>query len=93
MGEMWIGRKRLILKLSQVLSVKEVKGLYMHLNKRLIPIQKWYDPRDIQLIICYYYIFIITLIDTKRAIRVVIFIPLCVLPKGCLFYNGHLPSP
>jgi len=50
-GEVWIGCKRLILKLSEVLSVKEVKGPYMHPNQRLIPIQKWYDTRDIQLTI------------------------------------------
>jgi len=49
-GEVWIGRKRLILKLSEVLSVEEVQGPYMHLNQRLISIQKWYDTRNIQLI-------------------------------------------
>jgi hypothetical protein len=37
-GEVWIGCKRLILKLSKVLSVKGVKGPYMHPNQRLIPI-------------------------------------------------------
>jgi hypothetical protein len=31
-GEVWIGCKRLILKLSKVLSVEEVKGPYMHPN-------------------------------------------------------------
>ena len=45
--EVWIGCKGLILKLSKVLSVEEVKGPYMHLNKRLILIHKWYDIRDI----------------------------------------------
>jgi hypothetical protein len=44
-----LGVKRLILKLPKVLIMKEVEGPYMHLNPRLIPIQKWYDPRDIQL--------------------------------------------
>ena len=39
----------MILKLSKVLSVEEVKGPYMHTNQRLILIQKWYDTRDIQL--------------------------------------------
>jgi hypothetical protein len=39
-GEAWIGCKKLILKLSKVLSVEEVKGPYMHINQRLIPIQK-----------------------------------------------------
>ena len=37
-GEVWIGCKRLILKLSKVLSVQEVKGFYMPPNQRLIPI-------------------------------------------------------
>jgi len=46
-GEVWIGCKRLILKLSQVLSVEEVKGPYMPPNQRLILIQKWYDTRDV----------------------------------------------
>jgi hypothetical protein len=32
----WIGYKRLILKLSKVLRVGEVKGPYMHPNQRLI---------------------------------------------------------
>jgi hypothetical protein len=31
-GEMWIGCKRLILKLSKVLSVKKVEGPYMQPN-------------------------------------------------------------
>jgi len=31
-GEVWIGCKRLILKLSEVLSVKEVEGPYMQPN-------------------------------------------------------------
>jgi len=31
-GEVWIGRKSLILKLSKVLSVKEVKSPYMRPN-------------------------------------------------------------
>ena len=53
-GEVWIGCKRLILKLSKVLIVEEVKGPYMHPNQRLNPIQKWYDPRDIQLTLLYY---------------------------------------
>jgi hypothetical protein len=43
------GYKRLILKLSEVLLSEEVEGPYMHLNQRLIPIQKWYHPRDIHL--------------------------------------------
>jgi len=47
----WIGSKRLILKLSQVLMVEEVEGPFMHPNQRLIPLQKWYDKRDIQLTI------------------------------------------
>jgi hypothetical protein len=50
-GEVWIGCKRLILKLSEVLSVREVKGPHMPPNQRLILIQKWYDTRDIQLTI------------------------------------------
>jgi hypothetical protein len=33
LGEVWIGCKRLILKLSKVSSVKEVEGLYMQPNK------------------------------------------------------------
>ena len=49
LGEVWIGCKRLILKLSKVLSVQKVKGPYMLPNQRLILIQKWYDTRDIQL--------------------------------------------
>jgi hypothetical protein len=52
MGEVWIGCKRLILKLSKVLVVEEVEAPFMHPNQRLIPsfpLQKWYDPRDIQL--------------------------------------------
>jgi len=49
MGEVWIECKRLILKLSKVLIVVEGEGSFMHPNQRLIPIQKWYDPRDIQL--------------------------------------------
>jgi len=48
-GEVWIGYKRLILKLSGVLLAMEVEGPYMHPNQRLILIQKWYDTRDIQL--------------------------------------------
>jgi hypothetical protein len=40
-GEVWIGCKSLILKLSKVLSVEEVKGPYIHPNQRLILIQKW----------------------------------------------------
>jgi hypothetical protein len=47
--EVWIGCKGLILKLSKVLSVEEVKGPYMHPNQRLILIKKWHDTRDIQL--------------------------------------------
>jgi hypothetical protein len=35
-GEGWIGCKRLILKLSKVLLAIEVKGPYMHANRRLI---------------------------------------------------------
>ena len=34
-GEVWIGCKRLILKLSEVLLAMEVKGPYMHANRRL----------------------------------------------------------
>jgi hypothetical protein len=49
MGEVWIGYKRLILKLSKVLRVEEVEGPFMHPYQRLIPLQKWYNPRDIQL--------------------------------------------
>jgi len=49
LSEVWIGCKILILKLSKVLIVEEVKGPYMHPNRRLNPIQEWYDPRDIQL--------------------------------------------
>ena len=41
MGEVWIGCKRLILKLSRVLIVDEVRGPYMHPNQRLNLIQKW----------------------------------------------------
>jgi hypothetical protein len=37
LGEVWIRCKRLILKLSPVLSVEEVKGPYMHPNQMLIP--------------------------------------------------------
>jgi hypothetical protein len=37
------------LKLSKVLMVEEVEGPLMHPNKRLIPLQKWYDPCDIHL--------------------------------------------
>jgi hypothetical protein len=48
MSELRIGCKRLILKLSEVLIIEEVEGPYMFPNERLIPIQKWYDPRDIQ---------------------------------------------
>jgi hypothetical protein len=29
--------------------VEEVEGPLMHPNKRLIPLQKWYDPCDIHL--------------------------------------------
>ena len=46
---MWIGCKRLILKLSPVLLAMEVEGPYMHPNQRLILIKKWCDTRDIQL--------------------------------------------
>ena len=46
---MWIGCKRLILKLSEVLVVEQVKGPFIHPNQRLIPLYKWYDPRDIHL--------------------------------------------
>jgi hypothetical protein len=35
-----IGCKRLILKLSEVLISEEVEGPYMHLNQRLVLIQK-----------------------------------------------------
>jgi hypothetical protein len=45
-----IGCKILILKQSKILIIKEVKGLYMQPNQRLIPIQKWHNQRDIQLI-------------------------------------------
>jgi hypothetical protein len=48
-GEVWIGCKRLILKLFGVLLAMEVEGPYMHPNQRLILIQKWCDTRDIQL--------------------------------------------
>jgi hypothetical protein len=48
-GEVWIGCKRLILKLSGVLLAMKVKGPYMRPNQRLILIQKWCDTRDIQL--------------------------------------------
>jgi len=44
-----LGIKYLILKLSKVLSVEEVRGPYIHPNQRLIHIQKWYDTCDIQL--------------------------------------------
>jgi len=49
MSEVWIRCKRLILKLSEVLIIKKVKGPYIHPNQRLILIQKWRNPRDIQL--------------------------------------------
>ena len=49
LGEVQIGYKRLILKLSGVLLAIEVEDPYMHPNQRLIPIQKWFDARDIQL--------------------------------------------
>jgi hypothetical protein len=42
MGEVWIGCKRLILRLSKVLIVEEVEEVeepFMHPNQRLIPIQ------------------------------------------------------
>jgi len=45
----WIGCKRLILRLSKVLSVEEVKSPYMPPNQRLIIIKKFYDTHDIQL--------------------------------------------
>jgi hypothetical protein len=48
-GEAWIGCKRLILKLSQVILAMEVKGPYMHSNRRLTLIHKWCDTRDFQL--------------------------------------------
>ena len=48
-GEVWIGCKRLILKLSEVLIVEEVESPFMHTNQNPIPLQKWYDPRDIHL--------------------------------------------
>jgi len=48
MSNVWIGYKRLILKLSEVLIIEEVEGPYMHPNQRLIPIWKWYASRDIQ---------------------------------------------
>ena len=48
-GGVWIGCKRLILKLSGFLLAMEVESPYMHPNQRLILIQKWYDTRDIQL--------------------------------------------
>jgi len=35
-GEVWIGCKRLILKLSKVLLAMEVECPYMHVNQRLI---------------------------------------------------------
>jgi len=35
-GEVWIGCKILILKLSKVLLAMEVEGPYMHTNRRLI---------------------------------------------------------
>jgi hypothetical protein len=44
-----IGCKRLILKLPEVLIIEEVEEPNTHPNQRLILIQKWYDPRDIQL--------------------------------------------
>jgi hypothetical protein len=37
-GEVWIGCKRLILKLSKVLRVKEVEGTFMNPNQKLIPL-------------------------------------------------------
>ena len=48
-GEVWIGCKRLILKFSKVLLAMEVKGPYMHANRRLTLIQKWCHTRDFQL--------------------------------------------
>ena len=48
-NKVWIGYKRLILKLSKVLRVGEVKGPYMHPNQRIISMQKRYDPHGIQL--------------------------------------------
>ena len=39
----------MILKLSKVLLAMEVKGPYMHANRRLTLIQKWCDTRDFQL--------------------------------------------
>ena len=48
-GAVWIGCKRLTLKLSKVLMVEEVEGPCMHSNQRLIPLYKCYDLRDIQL--------------------------------------------
>ena len=52
-GELWIGCKRLILKLSKAPSVQEVKGPYTPPNQRLILIQKGYDTRDIQLTVAF----------------------------------------
>jgi hypothetical protein len=49
----WIGCKRLILKLSKAPSVQEVKGPYTPPNQRLILIQKGYDTRDIQLTVAF----------------------------------------
>jgi hypothetical protein len=40
-GEVWIGCKRLILKLSGVLLAMEVKGSYIHANQRLILIRRY----------------------------------------------------
>ena len=48
-GEAWIGCKRFLLKLSEVLLAMEVKGPYMHANRRLILIQNWCHTRDFQL--------------------------------------------
>jgi hypothetical protein len=39
-SEVWVGCKRLILKLFKVLLATEVKGPYMHTNQRLILVQK-----------------------------------------------------
>ena len=49
MSEVWIRCKRLILKLSEVLIIKKVRGRYIHPNQRLALVQKWYNLRDIQL--------------------------------------------
>jgi hypothetical protein len=40
-GEVWIGCKRLILKLSGVLLAMDVKGSYIHANQRLILIRRY----------------------------------------------------